>query len=132
MSTPISRREARIAEAWDLYERELAATEAMQSGVNGAVTLRDHFSATISLRIAEPQPHLGLVQLNATRGASNELISCDVKREDFIAAIETVLNVEVSPSPAPDSPSASGTPAEVDGQSSGPKSARADSVGGAS
>lgn len=36
------------------------------------------------------------------------------------------------PSPAPDSPSASGTPAEVDGQSSGPKPISGGSVGGAS
>lgn len=35
-------------------------------------------------------------------------------------------------SPAPDSPSASGTPAEVDGQSSGPKPISGGSVGGAS
>ena len=37
-----------------------------------------------------------------------------------------------SPSPAPDSPSASGTPAEVDGQSSGPKPISGGSAGGAS
>lgn len=60
-----------------------------------SVTLADHFSATISLRIAEPQPHYGLVQLNAQRGASNELISCDVKRAEFIDALRDVLGLVV-------------------------------------
>ena len=62
-----------------------------------SVVLADHFSATISLEISEPQPHYGLVQLNARRGASNELISCDVNRADFLAAVSEVLNVDITP-----------------------------------
>ena len=73
---------------------ELAA-EAAHAGVANSVTLRDHYSATISLRIAELQPQYNLVQLNAHRGASNELISCDVNRGDFLDAVEKVLNVRV-------------------------------------
>lgn len=58
-------------------------------------TLPDHFSATISLEISQPQPELGLVQLNATRGASGSFISCDVNRADFLAAVSEVLGVAV-------------------------------------
>lgn len=62
----------------------------------GAVRLHAHFSATVELRIAEPQPQYGLVQLNATRGACGCLVSCDVKRDDFLAAVAKVLNVTIT------------------------------------
>ena len=61
------------------------------------VTLPDHFSATVSLTISEPQPQYGIVQLNAECGASRELISCDVNRADFLAAVSEVLNVDITP-----------------------------------
>lgn len=59
----------------------------------GAVRLHDHFSATVELRIAEIQPQYGLVQLNATRRACGALVSCDVNRDEFLAAVASVLNV---------------------------------------
>lgn len=71
------------------------AAEAAHAGVANSVTLQDHFSATTTLRIAEVQPQYNLVQLNAHRGASDELLSCDVDRGDFLDAVEKVLNVRI-------------------------------------
>lgn len=65
----------------------------------GTVTLWDHFSATINLRISEPQPQYGLVQLNARREACGSLISCDVNRAEFLAAVAEVLNVAITENP---------------------------------
>lgn len=63
---------------------------------DGSERLSDHFSATVELRIAEIQPQYGLVQLNAMRRACGCLVSCDVKREDFLAAVAKVLNVTIT------------------------------------
>lgn len=57
--------------------------------------LPDYFSATIHLQISQPQPQYNLVQLNAMRDASDQLISCDVNRDDFLNAIEHVLDVKI-------------------------------------
>jgi hypothetical protein len=61
------------------------------------IRLNDHFSATVRLDISCPQPQYNLVQFNALRGASQQLISCDVDRDEFIAAIEEILDVKVIP-----------------------------------
>jgi hypothetical protein len=65
----------------------------------GAVRLADHFSATVELRIAEIQPQYGLVQLNATRQACGCLVSCDVNRDDFLAAVAKILRVTITDGP---------------------------------
>jgi len=62
----------------------------------GSVRLLDHYSATVELRIAEIQPEYGLVQLNGVRRACGCLVSCDVKRDDFLAAVAKVLNVTIT------------------------------------
>jgi hypothetical protein len=82
-----------------VYESSVADPE-------GSVRLHDHFSATVELRIAEIQPQYGLVQLNAMRLACGCLVSCDVKRDDFLSAVAKVLGVtitdaEASVTPAP-------------------------------
>lgn len=51
-----------------------------------AVTLRDHFDDWTTMRVAEPQPQYGLVQLNVER--KGVLISVDVKRAELLAALE--------------------------------------------
>lgn len=55
-----------------------------------AVTLHDHFDAYTTLRIAQPQPQYGTVQLNAT--FKGNLISVDVNAADLLDALHTVLN----------------------------------------
>lgn len=57
--------------------------------------LPDKWSATIHLQISQPQPKYNTVQLNAMRDASDELISCDVDRDDLLDALEHVLNVKI-------------------------------------
>lgn len=73
---------------------QMLATAA-EDEARGAVRMWDHFSATINLTIAQPQPEYGLVQLNARREKSHELISCDLKVDEFLAAVEKVLPVTV-------------------------------------
>lgn len=51
-----------------------------------AVTLRDHFDDWTTMRVAQPQPQYGLVQLNVER--KGVLISVDVNLHDLLAAIE--------------------------------------------
>lgn len=63
--------------------------------MSAEVTLWDAFSATINLRVAQPQPHLGLIQLNARREASSELISCDVRVTEFCKALTEVTGLVV-------------------------------------
>ncbi len=70
--------------------------EDSKSDPEGAVRLHDHFSATVELRIAEIQPQYGLVQLNAVRRACGCMVSCDVKRDDFLAAVSRVLGVTIT------------------------------------
>ena len=80
-----------------------AADEAIRAqrlkAIEESVTLWDHFSATINLRIAEIQPEYGLVQLNARREKCGSMISCDIKRDEFLAAIERVLHVKITDAP---------------------------------
>lgn len=52
-----------------------------------AVTLRDHFDDWTTMRVAEPQPHYGLVQLNVER--KGVTISVDVKMADLRAALDS-------------------------------------------
>lgn len=59
------------------------------------IDLPDHFSATVHLSISEPQPQYGIVQLNAMRDASNEIISCDVSKQDFLDAVAEVCGVVI-------------------------------------
>lgn len=61
-----------------------------------AVTLHDHFDAYTTLRIAQPQPQYGTVQLNAT--FKGTLISVDVNAADLINALHAVLNPPGDPS----------------------------------
>jgi hypothetical protein len=79
----------------DNAQRDAAIRAEMQRRVDESVTLWDHFSATVNLRIAEMQPEYGLVQLNARREASDEMVSCDINRADFLAAVAKVLNVTI-------------------------------------
>jgi hypothetical protein len=53
--------------------------------VQRAVTLYDHFDTYTTLRVAQPQPQYGTVQLNAT--FKGELISVDVNLEALLAAL---------------------------------------------
>lgn len=55
------------------------------------IILRDKWSATIHLDIHQPQPQYNIIQLNAVRDASGELISCDVNVDDFLAAVIDTL-----------------------------------------
>ena len=57
--------------------------------VKRAVTLRDHFDDWTTMRVAEPQPQYGLVQLNVER--KGVLISVDVKRADLLAALDACV-----------------------------------------
>ncbi len=97
MSAAEDIRDRAIQAANDEYQRSISAAEAADRGIANAVTLLDHYSATIELRIAELQPQYGLVQLNAYRGKSDTLVSCDINRESFIAAVEQVLDVDITP-----------------------------------
>lgn len=69
----------------------------MQRRVDESVTLWDFYSPTTNLRIAELQPHIGpgLVQLNARREKSDTMVSCDLSRAEFLAAVAKVLNVTI-------------------------------------
>lgn len=60
------------------------------------VRLGDHYSYNSVIQIAEPQPEYGLVQLNSYRRGQLS-VSHDVSRADFIAAVEAVLNVTITP-----------------------------------
>lgn len=62
----------------------------------GSVRLVDHFSYSIRLDISMPQPQYNLVQLNALRGNSKEWVSCDVNRDEFLAAVEKIMNVTIT------------------------------------
>lgn len=61
-----------------------------------SIRLDDHFSWSTRLDIAMPQPQYNLVQLNALRGNSKEMLSCDVNRDEFLAAIEKIMNVTIT------------------------------------
>ena len=84
---------AKISTAHDAAIRAESARRVAES-----VTLWDFYSATINLRIAELQPHVGpgLVQLNARREKCGTMVSCDLPRADFLAAVAKVLNVTIT------------------------------------
>lgn len=54
-----------------------------------AVTLSDHFDAYTTLRVAQPQPQYGTVQLNAT--FKGDLVSVDVNASELLAALASVM-----------------------------------------
>jgi hypothetical protein len=56
--------------------------------IGRAITLHDHFDAYTTLRVAQPQPQYGTVQLNAT--FKGTLISVDVNLADLLAALHAV------------------------------------------
>lgn len=82
-------------------DRDRDVRAEMKKRVEESVTLWDHFSATINLRIAELQPQYGLVQLNARREACGSMISCDIKRDEFLAAVSSVLDVTITDNERP-------------------------------
>lgn len=54
-----------------------------------AVTLSDYFDGRITLRVAQPQPQYGTVQLNAEY--KGDLISVDVNLADLRAALDACI-----------------------------------------
>jgi hypothetical protein len=62
-----------------------------QNWLGRAVTLDDYFDPHTTLRIAQPQPQYGTVQLNAT--FKGETISVDVRTDDLFTALGSVLGV---------------------------------------
>jgi hypothetical protein len=60
------------------------------------IRLWDHYSYSSRIQIAEPQPQYGLVQINSYR-LGKLSVSHDVNRDDFIKAVEAVLNVTITP-----------------------------------
>jgi hypothetical protein len=53
-----------------------------------AVTLRDHFDSRMTLRVAQPQPQYGTVQLNSEYKGIR--LSLDVNLAELLAALESV------------------------------------------
>jgi len=56
--------------------------------VKDAVTLHDHFDGRITLRVAQPQPQYGTVQLNSEY--KGDMLSVDVNLADLREALDTV------------------------------------------
>lgn len=63
-----------------------------------AVTLHDHFDGRITLRVAQPQPQYGTVQLNAEY--KGNLISVDVNLASLLDALATTTDLAGFRSPA--------------------------------
>lgn len=70
--------------------------EKHRTKADNGTRLYDHYSASIRLDVSVIQPEYNLVHVNALRGNSQELISCDVNRDDFIAAVEKAMNVTIT------------------------------------
>jgi hypothetical protein len=66
----------------------MSASQQSPEWVERAITLHDYFDGRITLRVAQPQPQYGTVQLNAEY--KGDLISVDVNLANLLAALDAV------------------------------------------